>query len=68
MGAILGFILMLLIVGLLGAGLERRRWNKGRCPKCDGTWNLFDMDSQGGRGYKCSCGEYIWISWPGVDK
>lgn len=38
-------------------------WNKGFCSKCNDSWEYFDTDSQGGRGYKCGCGRHIWISW-----
>ena len=32
---------------------EKKIWNKGYCPKCGEKWIMFDMDSQGGRMYKC---------------
>lgn len=48
----------------------RREWkefNRGYC-SCGGEWRLFDRDSQGGRGYKCStCDQTIWISYSCVD-
>ena len=46
---------------------EQKRWNSGACRLCHSPWIRFDIDSQGGRGYKCACGCYIWISYP-VDK
>ena len=45
---------------------EEVAWNKGICPETGQRWTQFDMDSQGGRGYK-SESHYIWISYPGVD-
>lgn len=45
---------------------DRKLWNKGYCPRCFGRWEYFDMDSQGGRGYKCEGNHTAWISW-GVD-
>ena len=45
---------------------EKDAWNKGICPKTGKKWVPFDVDSQGGRGYK-SESHHIWISYPGVD-
>lgn len=42
---------------------EKSEWNGGKCKECGGIWYAFDTDSQGGRGYKCDHGHYIWISW-----
>ena len=59
-GAI-GFIM------LVAAFFERRQWNGGHC-KCGATWRMFDIDSQGGRMYKCdACGSYVDVSYPFVD-
>lgn len=65
----------LLIGFLLGFGLpiflarrfEKKKFNNGICSKCGGKWERFDTDSQGGRGYRCECGRYIWITYK-VDK
>jgi hypothetical protein len=46
---------------------EVKLWNGGVCHRTGERWRHFDMDSQGGRGYK-SGDQRIWISWPGVDK
>lgn len=52
---------------LIAALFERWRWNKGYC-NCGKPWRMFDMDSQGGRMYKCDeCGAYVDISYPFVD-
>jgi hypothetical protein len=60
-----------IVVILLGAFLTRKKekniFNNGICNKCSGRWEFFDIDSSGARGYKCSCGKYIWISY-NVDK
>jgi hypothetical protein len=65
------FIIMLSIVlTIWGIAyfIEFKRWNHGKCPICNMHWKYFDTDSQGGRGYKCSCKRVIWISWPFLDK
>jgi len=49
---------------------EKKQWNDGICPETGRPWKLFEIDSQGGRGYISSKGEVtkrIWISWK-VDK
>jgi len=48
---------------LIGRFLEAKDWNHGRCKECNDSWDRFDTDSQGGRGYKCGCGNMIWISY-----
>mgnify|MGYP003121001119 CR=1 FL=1 len=41
---------------------EKDIWNNGVCKDNGKEWVLFDMDSQGGRGYRA--GNYMcWISW-----
>jgi TM2 domain-containing membrane protein YozV len=62
---IVGVILLLLPV--VGYITELSQWNKGICEKTGGYWELFDIDSQGGRGYK-SEEHTIWISYPFIDK
>ena len=53
----------------LGILLERKDWNKGKCPECGRDWTYFDSDSQGGRGYWClDCKRAIWISYPLIDR
>ena len=48
--------------------LEKRDWNGGAC-RCGAAWLSFDVDSQGGRGYRCrGCRRVIWITYPFVDK
>ena len=47
---------------------EKKLWNNGWCPQCNNIWRSFDMDSQGGRGYRCDCPHrHIWISYAGID-
>jgi hypothetical protein len=60
-------IAVMLVGAFLCARSEKRDWNGGKCDCCGNDWEHFDNDSQGGRGYKCKCIRYIWISWP-VDK
>ena len=45
---------------------EKQAWNNGVCP-CNNKWQRFDVDSQGGRMYKCNHGCYTDISYPGID-
>lgn len=64
-GLFFGFMLFMLIASVI---YQRRIWNKG-VSKHDGTrWKLFDIDSQGGRGYVDESGNYIWIDVPFLDK
>jgi hypothetical protein len=67
-----GLLVALFIIGSVSAfRCERRVWNGGLCDKCWTPWVIFDMDSQGGRGYKCSgCAETqrVWISYPRVER
>ena len=48
---------------------EASEYNGGFCTECpDSPMVSFDMDSQGGRGYRCDqCYRRIWISY-GVDQ
>lgn len=69
----LGTILIgvVLFIGLtsLGASLESKDYNKGKCPNCGHSWRLFTHDSQGGRGYWCDeCNNTAWVSYHRVDK
>ena len=53
----------------LGIWLEKRDFNNGICPHCGNKLYFFDMDSQGGRGYKCEkCYYHTWVSYKTVDK
>lgn len=48
---------------------EKRLFNGGKCEYCHRRLELFDHDSQGGRGYVCEhCNNYLWISYNCVDK
>lgn len=53
-----------IIFFLIGYSIDKRQWNKGKCRVCGMPLEHFDNDSQGGRGYKCKCGNYIWVSYP----
>jgi hypothetical protein len=65
---ILVLILLLLISGgFLVRNSEKKQWNNGTCVECGEEWRCFDMDSQGGRMYKCKNGHYCDISY-NVDK
>ncbi len=53
---------ILVIVGVVGVAivrhLEKKNFNRGICPICNGKLHNFDTDSQGGRGYICdNCGD-----------
>jgi hypothetical protein len=57
-------ILIVMIAGIIWQrNNEIRWWNKGKCSRCGNPWKDCDVDSQGGRGYSCSCGNGIWISY-----
>lgn len=60
----LAFALFVLMVigGLWQRNNEIQDWNKGVCKKTGEKWKMFDLDSQGGRGYN-SGDHYIWISY-----
>lgn len=32
---------------------EKKKWNKGICPYCGKEWILYDVDSNGGKLYRC---------------
>ena len=72
---IIGILLIgLVLLVLLAFGMniarnnEKKEYNDGICTKCGNKLRLFDIDSQGGRGYHCSkCGRFIWVSY-NVDK
>ncbi len=61
------FILLLFPIGAMWCrNSEDKAWNNGVCPCEKGFWKSFDMDSQGGVGYKCTdlkCNNVIWQSW-----
>lgn len=68
------YLLILLVVVILSFLIgaqwayydDYKNWNHGICKKNGKPWVCFDVDSQGGRGYKAgNCS--IWISYP-VDK
>ena len=61
-----GLLAIFAFIAGVGYLVDSKSWNKGRC-QCGLLWQRFDTDSQGGRGYKCLCGEVIWVSWP-VDR
>lgn len=67
------YTVLILAIGLcclfIGIRLETMYYNKGICPVCNGKYEIFDIDSQGSRGYECdTCGNVIWVSYPCVDK
>lgn len=56
------------LTGTLGTRyLEKYAWNDGICRASGLMWKNFDMDSQGGRGYKDAIGNTLWVSY-NVDK
>ena len=67
---LLGVVALLVTTSTIGYTLEKKDYNNGRCPECDGQLHYFDTDSQGGRGYTCrehSPHYTTWVSWPGID-
>jgi DNA-directed RNA polymerase subunit RPC12/RpoP len=62
-------IFVLFIAAKTGILIEKRGYNNGYCPHCGAPLELFDIDSQRGRGYVCDNCEYsIWVSYRSVDK
>lgn len=60
-------VLIAILIGgtLTGVLLERKDFNGGRCPHCEGELDNFDTDSQGGNGWTCrACHYYTWTSYP----
>ena len=65
---IFGIIIILIIIGIVLTRIyEKKEWNNGTCPKCGGEFKLFDVDSQGGRMYRCDNWHFCDISY-NVDK
>jgi hypothetical protein len=68
---ILWIFLGLILIGMFWArSVEKKTWNNGICEITGEPWIRFDMDSQGGRGYKSIDGNsgetfYTWISYRG---
>lgn len=61
-------IVAILACVLLACILEYRDFNHGRCRRCGNRLRLFDIDSQGGRGYVCdTCRYSTWVSYGIVD-
>lgn len=66
---LLGIIALLILIFALIMRIqflsERKRWNNGICANCNnGYWKSFDMDSQGGTGYKCTnCNAHVWLDY-----
>ena len=57
------------IMTIIEIYIANKQFNKGICPKCGEKLKFFDMDSQGGRGYKCPKCKYItWVSYSLVDE
>ena len=61
---IIGFSIIVFIIFMMFRTryLEKKEWNNGISPAGE-DWVCFDMDSQGGRGYKDSKDNYVWISY-----
>lgn len=62
------WLVPILILGLIYFAqlCEAVAWNNGVCKMTGRKWQIFDRDSQGGRGYK-SGPHTVWISYPWVD-
>ena len=65
----IGLVIIIVLgiaVAISGIVAENRAWNNGACSCGNGFWIFFDIDSQGGHGYKCSdpkCRQTTWQSW-----
>ena len=61
-------VVVFLVFGMIYARYsEKKNWNNGVCSKCGKPWMYFDIDSQGGRMYRCENWHYCDISY-NVDK
>jgi len=66
---ITAFVILFIYALMRLKALERRRWNRGKCPSCRKPWVKFSHDKDQGRGYCCeSCQRFIWISFSGIEK
>lgn len=56
---------LIIILGcIITRAKERKNFNHGRCPHCGSELIVIDMDSQGGKLWKCkNCGHTMWTSW-----
>lgn len=61
------FIFLICLGAIAVRTKEKKEWNNGYCKECGEKWQLFDVDSQGGRMYKCSNRHRCDISY-NVDK
>lgn len=60
----IGIICVGVIGCLITRHFEKLMWNNGICKESGKPWIQFDVDSQGGRGYKDKDGSnYMWISY-----
>lgn len=65
---LIGIILFGAIGFIVGYRHEEKSYNNGTCPHCGTGLNLFDHDSQGGRGYVCpECKYHVWVSYNRID-
>ena len=43
---------------------EKKKYNNGKCPKCNHKWRAFDEDHTGAIGLICDeCGNVMWLDW-----
>jgi len=73
-GLFIGLVVFLgIFLGMyLARAAEKGKWNSGICAETGTSWVRFDVDSQGGRGYKADghlvrehC---VWINYSGIDR
>lgn len=62
MWGFIAIIVLALSIYVYGKGIEKYRWNEGRCRKCSSIWHYCGMNSAGTRRYKCEFGHNIKIS------
>ena len=69
MTPIIVIIAIVALTAVIACGLEYMGFNRGYCRHCGRRLKLFDIDSQGGRGYICDACRYsTWVSYGLVDK
>ena len=67
---IIGIVIMVVLICLVIYVRydEKKHYNNGFCPNCGTRLRCFDVDSQGGRMYKCDACEYYTSVTYNIDR
>ena len=67
----MGFLILIGILELTYLGMliyQMKKFNLGRCKKCNENWQIVSYDKFGTRLYRCNiCKERIWVTISKVD-